>query len=57
MHVEFPYYWDLQEAIKAKARKALRRYADDGDFMKSNLAADSVVEQVWNALVGHAGES
>jgi hypothetical protein len=54
MHVEFPYHHDLPEAIKAKARRALRNWAADDDFKKSNLSADAVVEQIWNALVGHS---
>jgi hypothetical protein len=38
------------------ARDALRRNAKEhDDFHKSNLSADAIIEQVWNAIVFASG--
>jgi hypothetical protein len=45
-----PFYSEMPNRLRAKARAALRREIGM-DIENGN--ADAVIEQVWNALVGH----
>lgn len=49
-----PFYCEMSDKLCAKARRALRRELRTSDrIFKDNGEADAVIEQVWNALVGH----
>lgn len=48
-----PYYAEMPNKIKAKAREAL---AAQLGLKLDRMNADAVIEQVWNALVGHDQE-
>jgi hypothetical protein len=50
MSTALPAYIDLPEDRQEKARKALSR--EIGIPIETG-SADAVIEQVWNALVGH----
>lgn len=47
------------EKVQAAARKALRAELTDmdgtRDVLKSNISADALVEQIWNAIVRAIG--
>ena len=46
-------YGEMTDAHQRKARAVLRReIKDNPDALTSDLEADCIVEQVWNALVG-----
>jgi hypothetical protein len=48
------FYCEMPYGLQEKARDALRRELElCPDWRTDNLAADAVIEQVWNALVGH----
>lgn len=57
VYVELPVHCDLPYRIQARARKALRKGIKNHPEWKNNkLDANCIIEQVWNALVGHTLE-
>lgn len=49
-----PFYCEMPNRLQEKARAALRRELECApDWRTNNLTADAIIEQVWNALVGH----
>lgn len=53
MDVQLPFHSELPENVCARARRALRREMKTTDNLADDTQADAIVEQVWNALVGH----
>ena len=49
-----PFHCEMPQRLQSKARRVLReKVRECPDFMSSKIDADVIVEQVWNALVGH----
>lgn len=49
-----PLHCEIDQPTQARARKALRRMIKESpEWARDDTSADAIVEQVWNALVGH----
>jgi hypothetical protein len=49
-----PFHCEMPQRLQSKARRVLREKAREcPEFMSSKIDANVIVEQVWNALVGH----
>jgi hypothetical protein len=59
MQINMPAYTEMPEDVCRRAREILRKEINESSRWKiDDLHADCIIEQVWNALVGHdpAGE-